>query len=124
MLNQNAELSEEIVKENNILKEEINKLRKDNDGLKAANKLMNEKNASQQMKYLEMMMKFEDMTSLVEKQNLKQATKDIFKSNNCEKYFVNKVHLEEHKQLHCNICGEIFQNILQVKKHETNSGHY
>ena len=122
--NTNSELSEELSKENKNLKEEIDKLRKNNEGLKTANRIINEKNANQQIKYLEVMMKNEDLTKLVEKANFKQSTKSNFECNNCEKYFLNKVQLEEHKKMHCNICGEIFQSILHLKKHENNSGHY
>ena len=47
--------------------------------------------------------------------------------NNCEKcdkVFLTKIQLNEHRKLHCGYCSEVFTNLLQLKKHETISGHY
>ena len=71
-MNEIFKLSDKLLEDNKKLKEEIDNLRKDNEGLKAAYKIINEKNANQQVKYLEMMIKYEDMTTLVAKPNTKR----------------------------------------------------
>ena len=42
----------------------------------------------------------------------------------CGKTFTSKVNLLEHRKLHCDVCSQLFPNILFLKKHETISGHY
>ena len=49
------------------------------------------------------------------------TTMGNFECKNSDKYFQNKVKLDEHHNLHCDICGEICQSILQQRKHEYNS---
>jgi chromosome segregation ATPase len=122
---------EKCLKENKSLKDilykneiSIEDLRKDNEGLKAANQTLNEKIANQQMKFLEMMIKYDEMTKLVRKTNTNKTSLGNFKCKKCDRYFPSKVNLDEHQNLHCDICGEIFQNIIHLKKHENNPGHY
>ena len=55
------------------------------------------------------------------------AKENSIEKNNCdqcEKLFVTKMDLKEHKKLHCEQCGQVFVNLMQLKKHETISGHY
>ena len=99
-------------------------LRKENEGLKDANKTLNETIANQQVKHLEMMIKYEDVTKLIRKTKTNKTSLSNIKCKMCDKYFSSKVKLDEHQNLHCDICGEIFQNILQLKKQENISGHY
>ena len=62
-LEENANLKD-ILHKNEI---SIENLRKDNEGLKAANQTLNEKIANQQVKFLEQMIKYDDLTKLVRK---------------------------------------------------------
>ena len=123
-MHEKSKNNEKFLDENKILKAEIDTLRKDNESLRATTKVINEKNTHQQIKYLQLVMKYEEMTTLVAKPKTKKTAMGNFKCKHCEKHFLNKVQLEEHQKLHCNICGEIFQSIPQLKKHENNSGHY
>ena len=126
----NSKSIEKCLEENKNLKDILHKneisienLRKDNEGLKAANQTLNEKIANQQVKFLEQMIKYDDLTKLVRKTNTNKTSLGNFKCKNCDKYFPSKVKLDEHQNLHCDICGEIFKNINHLKKHENNSGH-
>ena len=127
----NSKSIEKCLEENTNLKDILHKneisienLRKDNEGLKAANQTLNEKIANQQVKFLEQMIKYDDLTKLVRKTNTNKTSLGNFKCKKYDRYFPSKVNLDEHQNLHCDICGEIFQNILHLKKHENNSGHY
>ena len=37
----------------------------------------------------------------------------------CDDQFDTKAKLDKHQKLHCDVCGEIFTTILQLKKHES-----
>ena len=102
----------------------IEKLTKENKDLKDANESLNVKIANQQVKYLEMMVRYNNITKLTGKMDLKKTCIDNYDCKICEISFVTKISLNEHKKLHCDICSKIFPNILQLKKHENISGHY
>ena len=85
---------------------------------------MNEKVANQRVKHLEMMIKYEDVTKIIRKTNTNKTSLSSIKCKMCDKYLSSTVKLEEHQQLHCDICGEIFQKIVQLKKHENIVGQY
>ena len=102
----------------------VEDLKRSNEGFKDTVAKMNDKVAKNQVKYLELVVKHEEMSKFMVKTTLKKSISDQFKCKQCIKSFQNKTNLEEHQQLHCNICGEIFKTILQLKKHENSSGHY
>ena len=63
-------------------------------------------------------MKNEEMTSLLKKKNLQNTIVSRFRCKKCDKDFQSKTELEEHIiNLHCDICGDNFQTILQLKEH-------
>ena len=131
MSQDNSKAIEKYLEENKTLKDILHKneislenLRKDNEGLKGANQTLNEKIANQQVKFLELSIKYEDLTKLVGNANINKPSLGNFKCKKCEKYFSSKLKLDEHQNLHCDICGEIFLSIIYLKKHENNSGHY
>ena len=47
-----------------------------------------------------------------------------FYCDKCEREFLSAHSLSEHTKLHCDQCNQLFGNIMQLKKHETISGHY
>ena len=112
------------MEENKNLKDILHKNEISIENLRKDNERENEKIANQQVKFLEQMIKYDDLTKLVRKTNTNKTSLGNFKCKKCDKYFPSKVKLDEHQNLHCDICGEIFQNILQLKKHENISGHY
>jgi hypothetical protein len=102
----------------------IEKLTKENKDLKDENESLNVKIANQQVKYLDIMVRYNDITKVTGKTDSKKMCIENYDCKTCEISFVTKTSLNEHKKLHCDICSKIFPNILQLKKHENISGHY
>ena len=122
----NSKLIKELCDENERLKQSakmdkiaLSDLKSENEGLKEANVKLNELNANKQIQYIETLMKNEEMTSLLKKKNLQNTIVSIFRCKKCDKDFQSKTEMEEHiTSLHCNICGDNFVTILQLKEHE------
>ena len=87
-------------------------------GLKEVNEKPNELNATKQIQYIEILMKKENLKSLLKKKSLENSSVPRFRCEKCDKDFQSKTELEEHIiNLHCDICGDNFQTILQLKEH-------
>ena len=90
----NSKSIEKCLEENTNLKDILHKneisienLRKHNEGLKAANQTLNERIANQQVKFLEQMIKYDDLTKLARKTNTNKTSLGNFKCKKCAKYF-------------------------------------
>ena len=78
----------------------IENLKKSNEGLKNNIDKMNHKNANNQIKHLELMVKHEQLTKSIGESILKKSLLDTFKCKKCGKAFESKSKLDGHQPLH------------------------
>ena len=96
-------------------------LKRDIQSLNETNSNLNETIANKQIKYLEIMIKYEYVQKSKDTKIFNVAQ---FECGKCDDKFDTKAKLDKHLKLQCDVCGEIFTTILQIKKHENFYGHY
>ena len=117
-----------------VNKKALDDLKRENLGLKEANEKLNELNATKQIQFIEILMKNEDLTSLLKQKSQENSNMNRFRFEKCDKDFPSKseleeleesgkAHIKEHVDLLCGTCGHKFINIQKLKRHQQMFGH-